>query len=243
MGGIVLVVVSVLALCGFGGVAASSMIVSAKRPQQTPEGMIDGLCAQPGRDAAFDDLCPAGEPAGAVAEADGGAPVDLPVETLSTDTRLATAYLDRYQRLLTSEKPGVRVREIHLGGRASQGIIALNDKVHECDALSDVEIRPGKTRTIESNDEHSLLAVRVVEVAPSCVTGTKAAPGAVVQGTTDLELDFVSAQTTDGRNVWLLTEMHARPVTPDPLRSAPAGEPGDTAVRADAKTLFSPVAT
>ncbi|GLY95231.1 hypothetical protein Acsp02_24860 [Actinoplanes sp. NBRC 103695] len=235
--------VSILALCGFGGVAVSSMIVSAKEPQQAPQGMVDALCAQPGSDAEFDDLCPSIEPAGPVAQTDGGAPVDLPRETLSTDTELAAAYLDRYQRLLTSEKPGIRVGEIHLGGRASQGIIALNDKVHECDALTDVEIRPGKTSMIESNETHSLLAVRVVEVAPACVTGTKAAPGALVQGTTDLELDFVPVGRADGRSVWLLTEMHARPVRPDPLRSASPGKQGDAVVRTDARTLFSPAAS
>ena len=233
VGGIVLVVLSVLVLCVFGGIAVSSMIVSVKEPQQ---GMADRLCAEPGPAGAVDGLCPAGSDAGA---AEG---LTLPVETFPAGPELASAYLDRYLRLLTIDQPGPRVDEINFEGLAADRFVTLNEKVYECDAGADLEIRAGATRMIELNDKHALLTVRVVETAPACVTETKAVRGALVRGTTDLELNFVPRPGPDGRPNWLLTDMHADPVTPDPLGSA-APRKGDPITRTDYKGLFTTIAT
>lgn len=241
VGGIVVVVVGVLAVCGFGGIAASSMVSTALDPRPAPDGMIEQLCGEPGRDAGVDDLCPAPE-AGAEAE-EPAAQADLPVATLPPGPELANAYLDRYQHLLTSERPATRIEAVHQDSFAGDRVTALNRKVHECDALTGITITPGQVRTVETNAKHTVLSVRVVERAPSCVTGAKAAPGAVVQGTTDLKLTFVKAMMSDSRNVWQLTELHATPVQPDPLSSAPADQLGNAVVRADDKTLFAPAAT
>jgi hypothetical protein len=82
----------------------------------------------------------------------------------------------------------------------------------------------------------------VVETAPACVTETKAPRGALVRGTTDLELNFVPRPGLGGRPIWLLTDLHADAVTPDPLAS---GKPrkGEPLTRTDYKGLFTTVAT
>ncbi|MFG1603407.1 hypothetical protein [Actinoplanes sp. NPDC049265] len=255
VGGIIVVVVGILAVLGFGGIAASSMISTVARDQpQAPPGLLDRLCAEPDGDLCPENQAGADESDGSDVSGGGEAPgvaavpsppaatgpaADLPVDTLKPGPDLSIAYLDRYQRLLTSEKPGIRVGEIHLGGRAAAGIIALNQKVHDCQAVNGVQLRHQKSRIIESNDKHTLIAVRVVEVAPSCVTGTEAPVGALVRGTTDVELDFVPAWTTKGIWAWLLTDLHAVPVRPDPLRSTT--RPGDPVVRTDAASLFDAV--
>ena len=79
--------------------------------------------------------------------------------------------------------------------------------------------RPGSKHHLLTDATGIPLAVRVTERAPSCVTG------AALDGATDLELDFVTANTVKSRHVWLLSSLHAKPA------------------KAGGATLFAPVAS
>ncbi|GLY95227.1 hypothetical protein [Actinoplanes sp. NBRC 103695] len=250
---ITVVVIAVLFVCGLGVATMSSVVSKSMRSGTTPDVRWTEICADPQNPEPFcaGATDPAEEPEPEPVNEDGYETA-LPTAGHPARPELAYAYVDRYQRLISSTaEPAAmrrRVADLHKGGFGSDRLIALRSKVRECDAVSDggswgVDLRPADTRVVSSGKGSVKIKMRLVERVPVCVTGARAGTAEQTQGTTDLELSFVTGKASDGRAVWLLSKLRATPVRPDPLSKAVPGSLGDDVARTDRTTIFTAVAS
>ncbi|MFY1670860.1 hypothetical protein ACN27G_12960 [Plantactinospora sp. WMMB334] len=176
--------------------------------------------------------------------------LSIPADEVDAGPDLVDAYLDRLRALLAAKVPGddvsAYVGAIHRDDRYAAALSTMHRSARHCEAVFPtgapaptsrgptgtfwddsprVEVVPQSStlRTSGRADGGTLIEVRVVDAVPSCLTrGTFEVdrPPRFV-GTTALALSFSVGTGPTGQPVWLLDELTACPVRPDPLAAGP----------------------
>ncbi|WP_422769381.1 hypothetical protein ACN28C_21735 [Plantactinospora sp. WMMC1484] len=176
--------------------------------------------------------------------------LSIPAGEVDAGPELVDAYLDRLRGLLAATLPGddvsAYVGAIHRDDRYAAALSTLHRSARHCEAVFPtgaptptsrrptgnfwddsprVEVVPQSStlRTSGRPDGGTLIEVRVVDAVPSCLTRGTFEVGRPPRfvGTTALALSFSVGTGPTGQRVWLLDELTACPVRPDPLAAEP----------------------
>lgn len=173
----------------------------------------------------------------------------IPAPEVAPGTELVDAYLDRLLRLVGAELAGdvtPYLGALHRDNRYAVALGELHRNARRCDALSsagptasasppsyasfwqdwrriEVEPQPSSMRLTTVSPRRAVIDVRVVDTIPFCLTRpvTDTATLPRFTGTTALHLSFSAGVGPSGQPVWLLDELRACPVRPDPLVAEP----------------------